>query len=150
MSLVHELLMNHESLEYVSSLDYIQKLVQRLKTMVHSEQKEIEFIYYADDIKFEEKQCIAVGMIISELVSNSIKYAFTDIEFPIITISLNKEEQFNGMRLSVSDNGNGKINDILLNKSLGYRLIDIFIEQLNGKYIIENINGLVVTFTFPI
>jgi two-component sensor histidine kinase len=87
---------------------------------------------------------IPCGLIINELVTNSIKYAFpgTFNKIPEINISL---KLINGQyNLKVADNGIGLPDNISLEhgpKTLGLKLINMLTAQLYGKIQLERNNG---------
>jgi len=76
---------------------------------------------------------IPCGLILNELISNSFKYAFKDIDEGIITIKLATIE--NGkFQLEVSDNGIGidKSFDVESAKSLGLKIVNKLTQQIDG------------------
>lgn len=88
-------------------------------------------------------------MIISELVSNSIKHAFSTQTNPIISIQLLKKNDSNLISLEVTDNGSGYSKETVSNKGLGSRLVHIFTIQLEGTYTINSKNQFLFQFEFP-
>ena len=100
------------------------------------------------DAQLNVSQCTAVGMIISELISNSIKYAFQSISQPTIKISI--QQQNNTIFFNYNDNGNGVADWENTQKGLGTRLIDIFSRQLKGKYFVNSQSGFHYSITFSI
>ena len=149
MSLVHELLYNYDNIEKIAAKKYIDDLVVSIDEMINRQQIPIHFELKIEDVLFEVKQCIAVGMIISELVSNSIKHAFKDEKLPKISIYLTKNELSKTIILNVKDNGLGINEDISHKKGLGSRLVHIFTIQLNGQYTINSKNQFSFSFEFP-
>ena len=148
MSLVHEMLYTKEKLEYISLKEYVSELVAKLKEMVYDTDEPIMFKLDIDDVKFNINNCVAVGMITSEIISNAIKYAFLGIEHPTLSISLKYNKQESQILFSISDNGNGIV---LKDKKsgLGFRLIDIFSRQMEAEYEVKKDNGVMYTFKIP-
>ncbi len=149
MSLVHELLYNYDNIEKIAAKKYIDDLVVSIDEMINRQQIPIHFELKIEDVLFEVKQCIAIGMIISELVSNSIKHAFKDEKLPKISIYLTKNELSKTIILNVKDNGSGINENIKHRKGLGSRLVHIFTIQLNGQYTINSKNQFSFSFEFP-
>jgi hypothetical protein len=90
----------------------------------------------------------AVGIIVSELISNSIKHGFIIIQDPKIAIQLIQDAEGN-IQLSYNDNGIGLKNLNTNNgETLGMRLIDIFSRQIKGNYTFDNNNGLLFKLNF--
>ena len=87
-------------------------------------------------------------MITSELVSNSIKYAFKNTSQPCVTIQLKRAGNTGKMEYSVCDNGCGLIQTDDTREKLGMRLVGIFSRQLKGEYKFENQNGLKYSVKF--
>jgi two-component system, sensor histidine kinase PdtaS len=148
MALVHQMLYNREDLEGVDIKAYIGELINSIEELVNSKGISIKFNLSCDDLKFKTTQAIAVGIIVSELISNSIKHAFVNTNEPAITIGL-KHSNKNEMVLQYQDNGCGIKNFNKQSKdNLGMRLIDIFSRQLKGAYEFVNENGLLFSLKF--
>jgi two-component sensor histidine kinase len=108
----------------------------------------IAFDINCDDVKFSTTRSIAVGIIVSELISNSIKHGFINIQDPKIAIQLIQDAEGN-IQLSYNDNGIGLKNLNTNNgETLGMRLIDIFSRQIKGNYTFDNNNGLLFKLNF--
>jgi two-component sensor histidine kinase len=148
MSLVHDLLYDKDNLQFVSAKMYIEELVNSIDILANYKTQSIKFEIEIDEIVFNISQCISVGMIVSELVSNSIKHAFENVAIPTITIHLKTNEKTDKMELEIWDNGKGFSHNLETNKGMGLRLIDIFSRQLNGLYSFENKEGMKYSLHF--
>lgn len=149
MGLVHEMLYNKGEISGIEIKNYLQELISTLNEMVTSNNIPIQFHLNCDNMIIESNKAMALGIIMSELVSNSIKYAFVDTQPPTIDISYKVNNQ--QVTFVVRDNGVGTdFNKEVKKNKLGMRLIDIFSRQLKGEYIFNNDNGLVFTLTFKI
>ena len=137
MALVHEMLYNQKETEGIEVKQYLEELIASLNDVVNSDKIPIKFTLNLCKISFNVSNSIALGMITSELVSNSMKHAFNGIEKPEIKIQLKIEEK-NQVLFTVQDNGNGYTDIVETRKTLGMRLIDIFSRQLKGMYQISN------------
>lgn len=137
MSLVHELLYYKKDVQGLSTLQYIHELIDNLKEMTRDEEHPIHFRIEVDDVYIDSRSALSIGMIISELVSNSFKYAFNNIASPEITISFTKNAITGYFKLLVADNGNGVTGNYDAQKNLGSRLVDIFSRQLEGTYTLD-------------
>lgn len=140
MSLVHELLNNKQSQKGISVRTYIQELVDNLKDMAIDESRPIEIFMDIDDLRMDSSTALPLGMIISELVSNSFKHAFTGITHPEVCIVVKNDAATGFIRLTVSDNGNGYQRPTKPASGLGSSLVDIFSRQLQGTYTLDT-NG---------
>jgi two-component sensor histidine kinase/ligand-binding sensor domain-containing protein len=137
MSLVHEMLYDKRNSQVLSTKKYIAELVHNLEEMAIDHANPVKFSIDVEDILINSKSAIALGMIISELVSNSLKHAFKTTASPLLTIILQSVSESGNIRLVVSDNGSGTTGEYQSKKSLGSRLVDIFSRQLDGTYTID-------------
>lgn len=140
MSLVHELLYNKQEQKGLSMQTYIHELVDNLKEMAIDDSDSVNIKIEVDDLEMDSKTALSLGMIISELVSNSFKHAFNDIEEPEVQILLKYNTTTGLFLLMVSDNGNGYQKQPGFSNGLGSSLVDIFSRQLDGEYTIQT-NG---------
>ncbi len=138
MSLVHELLYDDNIIKGLSIKKYIFELIDNLKEMAVDSTNPILFRIDVDDILINSKSAIAMGVIISELVSNSLKHAFKKIDNPEISIQLSGLQEYGRIRLVIRDNGTGFDPGSRQSNGLGMRLVDIFSRQLEGDYSISN------------
>ncbi len=95
-------------------------------------------------------QAIACGLIINELISNSLKHAFPEQQTGTITITLHSID--GDIEMSIQDNGIGIPNDLNWNNtnSLGLSLVyDLVTEQLEGSITLERYHGTVFNIKFP-
>ncbi|MBN8692466.1 MAG: hypothetical protein J0L69_04675 [Bacteroidetes bacterium] len=150
MALVHEMLYNQDNLEGVEIKKYLEELMSSINEIVNSKNIPIQFNIQCEKTIFETTKAIALGMITSELVSNSIKYAFKKTPTPCIDIEL-KKLNTGKISFTVRDNGLGMNNKVDTNsEKLGMRLISIFSRQIKGDYSFQNDGGLVYTITFEL
>jgi PAS domain S-box-containing protein len=134
MALIHEKLYQSESLSRLNLKEYVQQLVNNLvnsyRQNIYSIESKIEIaeIYFGADI------AIPLGLIINELVSNSLKYAFPEGRKGFIYISIKKEDS-NKYKMVVGDNGIGLPQnfDFENTDTLGLQLVSSLVSQLNGE-----------------
>lgn len=147
MSLIHEELYRSTDMESINFADYIHKLSSELISS-YSVDKEIELELDVEDIFLSMDTAIPLGIIINELVTNSLKHAF---EFSSGKISINlKRGDENKFILIVSDNGIGfpeKI-DHRKSTSLGLQLLNTLIDQIGGVIAIDRSHGTAFTIIF--
>ncbi len=137
MALIHQNLYQDNNLVGVSIKPYIETLVNNLVYNYKVEDKEIVVKTAIDDIKLDVDTIIPFGLIINELISNALKYAFEGKDSGEISISLKLKEKV--LNLTVSDNGIGLPEDFSIENasSLGYRLIKSFSQKLKATLTIE-------------
>ena len=137
MSLLHESLQNSESLDKIFMKNYLNTLFTYLKNSYQYEGLSIQL--NCDDVMLSIQKATSLGLIINELVSNSIKHAFKDIDNPLITITLHSKDS-QGLELIYNDNGCGDSNNTH-EVSLGSLLIEQLVnKQLKGT-LMENYNN---------
>lgn len=160
MALVHEHLYNYESFDNININTYIGDLINEIKSSYTG--KNIKIKTDIIDVYFNLDILIPLGLIINELLINSIKYAFpADGSFngfgnentnfgkdAVISIKIFAEDE--GYTLIFSDNGIGySINNINSNDvGIGTELIQSLVMQINGIYTIDSNNGTVITINF--
>ena len=102
-----------------------------------------------DDVILSYKTAIPCGLIINELITNSLKHAFKDGKVGFIKVKL--EKKTGEYLLSIEDNGTGFPEDFNFetNDSLGLMLVRLLADQINGKLEIDGINGAKFVLCFP-
>jgi len=141
MALIHEKLYQSKDLTHIDFTEYVESLANYLLHTYISGGKEVKIITKTQKIRLEYDTVISLGLIINELVSNSMKYAFNG-HGGKVEISLSKEKE-NMLHLCVSDNGIGipKNLDFRNTKSLGLQLVCSLSEQIGGEISLSNTNG---------
>jgi len=141
MSFIHESLYINNNFRYIDFKDYIKSLTSNLIQSYSLRPDKVKFISQVSDVQLSLDQAIPCGLILNELISNSLKYAFPgDIRGEI---ALNISEKGNNVRLELSDNGIGipKDFDVEKSESLGLQLVFILVEQLDGNIEIGSDKG---------
>jgi len=142
MSEVHQMLYTQKNLGYIKADDYFETIIRNIQESFT--QENIEFIYNIE-ATLEIEEAIYCGLIVNELVTNAVKYAFDNAKGKI-TISLTQDADFKYLR--VEDNGVGVPQDS--KSGFGRILIETLAsKQLNGKVSITTTNGTAVEVLFP-
>jgi hypothetical protein len=151
MALIHEKLYQSKDLTHIDFSEYVNSLTNYLAHSFLSEDHKIEIATKSQNIPLEYDIVIALGLIINELVSNSMKYAFKGRDKGKVEISLRKVKG-NLLQLCVADNGKGiskKIN-FRKTKSLGLQLVCSLTEQISGSIAMTNKTGTKFCIQFPL
>jgi two-component sensor histidine kinase len=148
ISLIHQKLYESDNLATINMSVYIRDLTEYIGDSFTEENKVVMELD-VDPIQLDVSQAVPLGLILNEAISNSIKYAFSDMQKGIIHISL-KPLVDNLYLLSIADNGKGLPEgfDPYTAKSLGMRLMQGLSEQLDAAFKLENENGLRVMINF--
>lgn len=134
MSLIHEKLYQTENLSHINMEEYILSLVQSLFTSFGVTTRTIGLEVLAKDVYFGVDLAIPCGVIINELVSNSLKHAFPEGQKGAIWIEI-RSKNGDGWKLRVRDDGVGfpKKVDPKNTGSLGLQLVENLANQLGGS-----------------
>jgi PAS domain S-box-containing protein len=149
LALIHDNLYRAEDLANFRISTYIENLVQNLFRSYQTSPDRIGFSMQIADIPVSLNQAILCGLIVNEVVSNSLKYAFPDNRSGILEIKL--EDQTDRVFLSIKDNGIGLPENIDTDHtpSVGLELVGLLTDQLKGKLTIIRNNGTEFQFNFP-
>ncbi len=151
MSLIHEKLYRSENLTNIDFNEYIRDLANVL-FQSRGVTGKIELTLNIEKISIGIDHAIPCGLIINELITNSIKYAFPDDRKGEIKVSLRLNDE-NMIELVVSDNGVGIPEDVDFrnSESLGLRLVTKLAEdQLHGKIDLDRSNGTEFNIKFDV
>ncbi len=143
MALIHEKLCRSEDLEYINFDGYVKSLVNDLLVTRVGGSSRITSMIAIQDISLDIDHAIACGLIINDLVSNSLKHAFPGDRQGEIAVSFRSINE-NEVELKVGDNGVGLPSDLDFRntKSLGLHLVTILAEdQLDGKVELDRSGG---------
>ena len=147
MSLVHQNLHDNESFKEVNLNAYIKTITDYLKTLYHDEEKEINFrLNIFSTIELSMDRAITIGLLLNEIISNSLKYAFKGKKNGLIQVEVIPIHD--GFQMKISDDGIGFSTEQPSSKSLGMYLIKNLVKQVQGKYELEHFNGTAYTIYF--
>ncbi|MDM8554730.1 PAS domain-containing protein [Desulfococcaceae bacterium HSG7] len=152
MALIHEQLYRSDDFSNIDFNQYVQDLGYSLFASNGVDTNRINLNIDIKDILFDLENAIPCGLIINELVSNSLKHAFTRQETGNISIvmqPINEEH----VELIVSDDGKGLPDDLDVNntESMGLELVRILSEQtLEGKMKLKRTHGTEFHFLLKI
>ncbi|MGP8191001.1 MAG: histidine kinase dimerization/phosphoacceptor domain -containing protein [Methanobacterium sp.] len=134
MAMVHEKLYMSNDLSHINMSEYIKKLVLTIFDSYSIKKSQIMPILELDDIFMNIEMGIPCGIIINELVSNSLKYAFPEDNKGTVFVGL--KDRGDMYELTVSDDGVGipeNFNFDETPETLGLMLVNSLISQLNGS-----------------
>ncbi|MDC3388602.1 sensor histidine kinase [Flavobacteriaceae bacterium] len=149
MARLHEKVYNTKDLKNINVNEHFKMLISDLVDS-NNLGKDISTELQIDDIVMSIDQLLPLSLIINELISNSLKHAFIDVNGGVISVKLFKLND-SKCRLLISDNGLGSKEEILSKSfnSTGITLVKTFVRQLNGE--IESLNthtGTMFEITF--
>jgi two-component sensor histidine kinase len=150
MSLVHRMLYRSKNLSSINFKTYINDLIESIKYSYLNNNKSIIFETQLVDFPLLIDTAIPCGLVLNELIVNSILYAFPDDRDGVITINtLHDKEGF--VKIDVADNGIGLPPDFDLDSGsgLGLTIVKNIVEkQMKGSIEYQSKNGLTFNISF--
>lgn len=149
MALIHAQLHQNEDLAHINFRDYISDLTNNLFHCYAANFENIKYKLDVDDIFLPLDQSVPLGLIINELISNTLKHAFPN-GFGEVNVEL--MQVCDRYHLLVSDNGVGIPKDLDLENtdSLGMQLVYSLTDQIEGVFTYSVSNGSRFLLDFPI
>ncbi len=151
MALIHENLYQSESFCNLSVEDYLERLTSQLLQSMDNPRTAIVYDIRVDDIKVTIDAAVPFGLMVTEILTNAIKYAFPGRSSGCISIRLSSCVE-GYCRLRIEDNGLGLPPGFVLDEAttLGMRLIsDIAEKQLEGHCHVDGSKGVRWDITWP-
>lgn len=146
MGIIHQKLYQGNNLGAIEMKDYFVNLGEGVLDTFNAEDK-VKIECAMDDLNLDVDTAVPIGLIVNELLTNALKYAFPEGVKGQINISLSKEN--NDLVLKVSDNGIGKTEGSKPQRTgFGTQLIQLLTQQLNGTISEDHKNGTAVAFNF--
>jgi PAS domain S-box-containing protein len=148
MALIHEKLYQTADLKEIDFGDYIQKLSMELFRTYSDKSRNIKLDFHVESHQLDINTSIPLGLIVNELISNSIKHAFPGNEEGQIKVKFVKENK--KFVFEVSDNGIGLSDDFDIEKtdSLGLSLVISLVDQIHGELEYDGHDGTRFTIEF--
>lgn len=150
MALIHEKLYQTGNLARIPLPDYIRKLVDDLIGSLSIRGQRVTLKIDVMDISLDIDTMIPCGLIMNELITNTLKYAFAGVASPELAVSF-RFAQDEGYEFIVADNGIGLPGEVELEKSetLGLMLIRNLTLQLGGTVKVVRGGGTKFIVRFP-
>ena len=147
MSMIHQKLYQGKSLSVIEMKDYFTNLSNYIIDTFDAD-NQVSVECNMEKLELDVDMAVPIGLIVNELVTNSMKYAFPNGEQGKVSISLTEEND--QLFLEVCDNGVGKPLSVGENEGTGFgtQLISLLTKQLEGKMSLEVKNGTAVSFEF--
>ncbi|MBN2874432.1 MAG: sensor histidine kinase, partial [Spirochaetales bacterium] len=147
MMQLYELLNAQASFESVSIRDFLSALTRELTSMFTGS-AEVRFLVRVEDFKLGVDRLATLGLIVNEIVTNSLKYAFYETKEPLVSITVTKSD--GRITVRCEDNGCGMPVDEARDEShgLGSMLIEMLAGQLRASLRVESDGGTRYTLEF--
>lgn len=147
MGILHQKLYQSEHLAFIEMKNYFVNLSENILDS-YNERERIEVEFPMENLELDVDTAVPVGLIVNELITNALKYAFPQGKMGKIKLSL-REIGTNILQLSISDNGVGKIvNAMPQGSGFGTQLVSLLTTQLNGVLTQTVENGTMISIQF--
>jgi len=145
IALIHQKLYQDDDITQVSFKSYLEEVVASQKLI----NPNIKYVVNSPEVNLQLDTAIPLGLVVSELISNSLKHAFSEVTDPLLTIDLEKIEASKYV-LSIHDNGPGFPETFSFENEtgLGSEIINALTGQLNSQVEYKNSNGAKVIIRF--
>jgi two-component sensor histidine kinase len=149
MSVIHETLYRGDDLSHIDFRGYAANLVEELLRSYGATDR-VALQVDMEDLFLDIDQAVPCGLIVNELASNSLKYAFPQDRRGQLRLAARHEPGH--VALTIADDGIGlpKDFDIGNSPSLGLRLVGSLVTQLRGRLEVSRDAGAAFTITFPL
>lgn len=146
MGIVHRKLYAGNELDSIEMKDYFESLGEEILSGYRAGDR-VALRCEMEPVRLDVDTALPIGLIVNELISNSLKYAFPDGGRGCIVVALHRRGD--GLELTVSDDGVG-MNPKASPQGTGFgsQLIELLTRQLNGVLCHENDRGTTVKFLF--
>ena len=144
MALIHETLYQSKDLSRINFAEYLQKLVAHVSRSYRIRPEAVKININVDDVSLPIDTAVPCGLIINELASNSLKYAFPADMRGEVNITFERSDAQYVLRVSDTGVGFPSNFDPEMGKSLGMKLVRMLTDQLCGE--LERRNGVGTTF----
>ena len=140
MSVLYDKLYRSEDNGAISIKKYLTALIDEI-VGTFPQKPAVKIETSIDDVILSSKILSPLGMIINELISNTMKYAFNGLDEGLIAVKVLKKEAH--MSITIMDNGPGIPESITFDNSpgLGMQLVEMLVKQINGSITIERGRG---------
>jgi len=149
MALIHESLYQSKDLSKINFADYIKRLTTHLFSMYRVGLERIQLNVTVGEVFLDINRAIPCGLIVNELVSNSLKHAFPNGQEGEIVVRMDGNDR-GKISLVVKDNGIGFPEDLDFQRTetLGMQLVTDLVAQIEGKIEISKKKGTEVKIVF--
>lgn len=150
MALVHEHLYESSSIACISTREYVDELVSTVMNSMDLSSGGIRVVREVAEIPIDIDHAIPLGLVINELMSNALKYAYPHGSAGEIRLTLRRVS--GGALLEIADDGPGlPTNERVRREAIGLQLVEALAGQLGGTITFDSTNpGLAVRLTFPL
>lgn len=145
MAAVHEQIYQSDQLGDVDLESYLRSIIHNIELGFD---RPVRIEYRLEPAPISADRASVVGLVVTEVVSNSLKHAFPGNRKGVISVALARAED-DAYRLEIRDDGVG-FDTEKLSEGLGHKLVKGFTQQLGGSYTLRGEGGLNFVLEFPV
>lgn len=147
MSMVHEMLYKDLNIDKIDLLSYLEELGNYIVEAIENFNTDVDFKISGSSIQLSLDQAVPLGLVVNEIITNSIKHV--DRESLGISIEISDYDDY--FKVTISDDGPGIRSEINLKEtnSFGMKIINLLMHQLNASVEWSSIEGVVCQLTIP-
>jgi two-component sensor histidine kinase len=145
IAVLHEKFYENKSLERIEIRSYVDELIYFIQLSFSNQNKDIRIHTQIDYVELSLVEALPFSLLLNELITNSYKHAFIDMNSGNIYLSLIKREK--EIVFHFKDDGCGfDLSTLAKDNSLGMNLVEAFAKQLKGRMVYESEKGKGVDF----
>lgn len=151
MSIIHETLYKSNNFASINFSDYLLGLTEDIILTYKSDPDlELDVVAELSILRLDIKQAIPCGLIVNEIITNAVKYAFNETKHGELYLRIKEEK--GQVFFEIGDNGSGLPIDFQIEEadSLGLQLVQTLVEQLEGTLTIDRDSGTLFRIVFPL
>lgn len=146
MARLHDLLSRSENAQRVDLATYVAALCEELRSLTGDGSRIRLHAAATDDIPIAPDTAFPLGIVLTELITNAVKYAYPEPSSGVIRVMATRIA--NAVQLIVEDDGIGMSTP--RNGSLGYGLVRALVRQIKGEISIKSEKGVAITISFAL
>lgn len=140
MALIHQKLYSADDVRGVDLQDYLENLSSELFRAFGVDQDKINWEVKTSGLKLDIDTVIPLGLIINELITNALKYAFNEVDKGLLLIEMHQQGE--NLSVMIKDNGKGMDAEAIENSnSFGWKMINSLCRKLKAEIAIQNDQG---------
>jgi len=148
MALIHKKLYGDETTRTVNMKEYVEELCLYLLHTYGYSQQNINLTIDSENILLDVDKAIPVGLILNELLSNALKYAYAEQQHKELAIKLTLVNE-GQCKIEVSDNGKGLTASTGQTQSFGLKMVNTLVKELKGTLQLTTQKGTSYTLLIP-
>lgn len=148
MSIVHQLVYDESDFSSVSMAEYFNQLVPQLGLYYFENQDMLDYQVDANSVNCTLEQAIPVGLLSNEILTNCFKFGRSADGQCKIHISMEQKE--NQLELRIKDEGSGIIVTEDAKGEIGFEIVSVLTDQLDGKTSVSESDGREIIVSFPV